>query len=108
MFSILFKSLHSGYFYVLLLSSGDFYKIYVFKIFFHEHNQSVIQFGSRSEQLLCPFGSGSKLFAKVILRRQESPLARKELILRSNTDLQEKKLVSLSFSYPIFKGRLLF
>ena len=45
-----------------------FFKINFFNKFFQEHYQSVKQFGSRS---------GSKLFAKVISRRNQLPLVRK-------------------------------
>ena len=49
------------------------------KKFFHEHYQSVKQFGSRSGLTFCGSWSGSKLFEKVIRRRQKLTLARKEL-----------------------------
>ena len=51
----------------------QFSKLTFSKKFFQEHNQSVKQFGSRSEPMLCRSWSGSKLFAKVISRRQNSP-----------------------------------
>ena len=43
--------------------------------FFHEHYQSVKKFGSRSGPTFCQSSSGSKMFAKVISRRQKSLLA---------------------------------
>ena len=58
-----------------------FFKINVFKKFFHEHYQSVKLLGSRPGPTFCRSCSGSKLFAKVISRRQKPPLARKELTL---------------------------
>ena len=57
-----------------------FFKLNFFKKFFQEHYQSVKQFGSRSGPTLCWAWSGSKLFAKIISRRQKSPLPGKELI----------------------------
>ena len=50
-----------------------------FQKFFHKHYQSVKQFGSRSGRTFCQPWSGSKLFAKVISRRQKLQLAKKEL-----------------------------
>ena len=47
-----------------------FFKINIFDNFFQEYHQSVKQFGSRSGRTKCPAWSGSKLFAKVITRRQ--------------------------------------
>ena len=55
-----------------------------------EHYQSVKLFESRSGLTFCLSCSGSKLFAKVISRRQKSPLARKELTL--------SRLVEIFFS----------
>ena len=52
-------------------------QINFYKQIFQEYNQSVKQFGSRSGR--CQACSGFKLFAKVISRRQKSPLAGKEL-----------------------------
>ena len=44
------NSLHAGWFFMLLLSSADFFKINFFKKIFQEHYHSVKQFGSRSGQ----------------------------------------------------------
>ena len=63
--------------FMLLLSSADFFFkiiIFSFKNIFHHHYLSVKR-----------FGSGSKLFAKAIRRRQKSPLARMELMQTSAT-----------------------
>ena len=54
-----------------------FFKMNFFKKIFQEHYQSVKQFGSRSGPMFCQSWSGSKLFAKVMIRRQKSALARK-------------------------------
>ena len=56
-----------------------FFNINYFKKLFQKHFQSVKRFGSRSGPTFCRSWSGSKLFAKVIIRRQKMPLARKEL-----------------------------
>ena len=64
-----------------------FFKINIFKKFFHEHYQSVKQFGSRSGLTFCRPWSGSKRFAKLISRRQKSQQARKELNLRCTSNL---------------------
>ena len=56
-----------------------FFKINFFKKFFHKHYQSVKKFGSRSGPTICWSWSGSKLFAKVISRRQKALRARNEL-----------------------------
>ena len=50
-----------------------FFKINFFEKFFQEHYQSDKQFGSRSGPTFWRSCSGSKLFAKVISRRQKSP-----------------------------------
>ena len=50
-----------------------------FPKFIQEHYQIVKLFGSRSGPTFCRSWSGSKLFANVISRQQESPLAQKEL-----------------------------
>ena len=56
------NSLHSGQFFMLLLSVADFFsKLTFFKNFFQGHYQCFKRFGSLS---------GSKLFAKVISRQQ--------------------------------------
>ena len=52
------------------LSSAEIFNIDGFKNFFQDYHQYVKRFGSRS---------GSKLFEKVINRRQKLPLARKKL-----------------------------
>ena len=51
---------------------------FFFKQIFQEYHQSVKKFGPRFGPTICRAWSGSKLFAKVISRRQKSPLARKE------------------------------
>ena len=56
-----------------------FFKINFSKIISQEYHQSVKQFGSRSDPTFCRAWSGSKLFAKVISRWHELPLAEKEL-----------------------------
>ena len=63
---IITLSLHSGKFFMLLLSSADFFQNY-FKRFFQEQYRSLKRFRSRSGRTRCLFSSGSKLFAKVIL-----------------------------------------
>ena len=68
---------------MLLLLSADF-----FLKFFQEHYQCIKQFGSRSRPKFSWSRSRSKLFAKVIRRRQKSPLARKEL--SSHADISSK------------------
>ena len=65
--------------FACFLSSADFFKIDFFKKKFQEHYQSVKQFGPRSGPTFCRSRSGSKLFAKVISRQQNLPLAGKEL-----------------------------
>ena len=52
----------------LLLSSAEFSQINVFKNFFQDYHQNFKH-----------FGTGSKLFVKVISRRQKPPLAGKDL-----------------------------
>ena len=51
-----------------------FFVIFFFK-FFQDHLQSVKQFGSRSGPTFCRSWSGFKLFAKVISKQQNLPLA---------------------------------
>ena len=54
------------------LSSADFFKIYFFEKFFHEHHQCVKQFGSRSGPTFCRPNLGpSKRFAKIISRQHQ-------------------------------------
>ena len=56
---------------MLLLLCADFFSKFTFlKHFFQEHYQSVKWFGSRSGPMFCLSCSGSKLFGKVIIRRQ--------------------------------------
>ena len=76
---------------MLLLSSADFFKINFFKKFFQEHYQSDKQFESRSGLTLQRFGS--KLFAKVISRRQKLPLAGKELNMHMQLSSGTKSLI---------------
>ena len=57
--------------YTLLLSADFFFKIIFFKKFFQKHYQSVKQFGFRSGPTFCRSWFESKLFAKVISRRQK-------------------------------------
>ena len=68
--------LHAGLLCMLFLSSADtFFEVSFFQKFFQEYYQSIKQFGSRSGQMFCRSLSGSKLFSKVISRRQKMPLA---------------------------------
>ena len=46
---------------------------------FFQYHRGVKQFGSRSGPTFCRAWSGSKLFAKVIIRQQKSPLVGKEI-----------------------------
>ena len=71
-----FNSLHACWVILHAFLSVDFSNL--FKNIFQEYHQSVKQFGSRSGPTKCRAWSGSKLFAKVISRRQKSPLAGKE------------------------------
>ena len=66
-----------GNFYHFFCRLPTFFKINSFKKLFQEHYQSVKQFESRSGPTFCRSWSGSKLFAKVISRRQKPPLAKK-------------------------------
>ena len=59
-----------GTFLLFCCRLHTFFKINLFKLFFQELYQSVKQFESRSEPMFCRSWSGSKLFAKVISRRQ--------------------------------------
>ena len=72
---------------MLVLSSGcrllTFFKNNLFKSFFQEHYQCQTVW----IQVRTDFWSGSKLFAKVISRRQDSLLARKVLIDRNTPSL---------------------
>ena len=63
-----------GNFFMLLLSSADFFKTNFFKKTFQGHYQRDKWFGSRSAL------AGSKLFTKFISRRQDSLLAEKRLM----------------------------
>ena len=81
---------------MLLVSSADFLKKNnFFKIFFHEHNQHVKQFGSRPGPTYCLAVSGSKLFTKVISRRQMSWLKISKKKVRGG--LKVEFLVKLSY-----------
>ena len=86
LFTYMLNSLHAMYFFMLLLSPVDLFNELSFRYFFREHYQSVKQVGSRSGPTFCRSWSGSKLFAKVISRRQNSSLAGKEL---NNLTLRE-------------------
>ena len=62
---------------LLLLSSTDLFKINFFKTFLHEDNQSVKWLDPDQDRSSgCSDLAGSKLFAKVISKRQ---IAKKEL-----------------------------
>ena len=50
-----------------------YFEVNFFKQFFQEHYDSVKQFGSRTGPTLDRSSSRSKLFAKVISRRQSNP-----------------------------------
>ena len=78
---------------IFSLSSADSFQNEIFKEFFQEHYQSVKWFEPRSGPPLCRSWSGSKLFAKVISRRQKSLLARLEKKIICNFD-------SFSFRNP--------
>ena len=61
------KVINAGkYIFHDFLSSADFFQINIFKNFY----QKLKQFGSRSDMTFCQDWSGSKLFAKVIIRRR--------------------------------------
>ena len=68
-----------GNFACFFVICGFCFKSTFSKKIFQEYHQSVKQFGSRSVLMFCWARSGSKLFAKVISRRQKSPLAWKGL-----------------------------
>ena len=57
-----------SWFLMILLSSVDFFKNWLFWHFFQEHYQSVQQFGSRSGCTFCQSWARFKLFVKVISR----------------------------------------
>ena len=76
---LLSGALTLGDFCIHFLWSVDFFKIDFYKKIFQEYHQSVKQFGLRSGSTFFRARSGSKLFAKVISRRQKSPLAGKEI-----------------------------
>ena len=59
-------------FHALVVVCSGFSKLTFSKNSFQEHFQSVKPFGSRPWQMFCRSWSGSKLFAKVISRRQKS------------------------------------
>ena len=86
--TLFFNSLHAGYFFMLLLSSADFFQTILFKILFQEHYRNVKWFGFRSEPTFCLSWSWYKLFESVICRCQKSLLARKRL---SNTFIKGSK-----------------
>ena len=77
-------TLHAGYLFMLLLSSADFFKINFFNINFFQKiismNTIRVSNGLDPEQdrQKCWSLLGSKLFTKVISRRQMTPLAWKE------------------------------
>ena len=79
---IFLNSLHAGHVFFLFffVVCGFFLKNQFFQKSLsgiQEYHQSVKKFGSRSGRTFCWAWSGSKLFAKVINRRQKSPLLRK-------------------------------
>ena len=81
---------------MIFFSSAFFFsKSTLYEKFFQENHQGVKQFGSRSCPTICRAGSGSKLFAKVISRRQNSLLSRKEIKIdiSDNCNRQEKSRV---------------
>ena len=69
---IAFNSLHAGYCFIIFCRLQIIFKINFFENFFQEHYWSVKLFGSRSGLTVsqCQAWSGSKLFAKIISRRQ--------------------------------------
>ena len=73
-------------FFMFLLSSVDFSMNFISKFSFRNKIKNVKQVGFRSGPTFCRSWSGSKLFAKVISRRQKSSLAGKEL---NNLTLRE-------------------
>ena len=75
-----------GYFSWFLSSADFFFKIKFIEKFFQEYQLGVKLLGSRSSLTKCRAWSGSKLFAKVISRWQNSPLAGKELDLDCGRD----------------------
>ena len=87
-----------GIFYASFVVCRLFSKQTFFQKFFQEHDQSVKQFGSRSDRR-----SGSKLFATVICRRQNSLVARKKLNVHKRSEMSRLFLFFLSggsFLYP--------
>ena len=69
--------LHAGLLLMFLLLSAVFFKINFFKKLFQKHYQNVKRFGSRSGPTFCRAWSRSKLFAKIMSRRQNSLLVGK-------------------------------
>ena len=64
-------SLHAGQFYMNLCRLQIVFKIsFVFKIFFQKHSQCAKRSGTRSGKAFCHSWTGSKLFTKIISRRQ--------------------------------------
>ena len=58
---------------MFLVSSADFFsKIDFLQIIFQKHYQSAKRFGNKSVPMFCRSWSGSKLFAKLISRRQKT------------------------------------
>ena len=46
-------SLHTGYFFMILLLSADFFRINFFKNFYQEHYESVKWFGPGNRPMFC-------------------------------------------------------
>ena len=79
---------------LLFSSTNFFFKINLSKKFLQEHYHSVKWLRSSSGPIFCRSWSGSKLFAKVIIRRQKAPLAKKEYKLK----LPQNSSVSMHIS----------
>ena len=63
-------SLHAGQFYMNLCRLQIVFISYVFKIFFQKRSQCAKRSGTRSGQAFCHSLTESKLFTKIISRRQ--------------------------------------
>ena len=85
-----------------------FFKINFFTILFHEHNHESNCLDTGQVSTFCRSWSGSKLFAIVIGRRQEMPLASKELKYCKNwigplNLMNNLKRPILTFTRPLVK-----
>ena len=69
-------------------------KLTFIKKLFQEQYRSVTLFGSRSGPTSCGPLSGSKLFAKVISKRQKSPLASKDVKANNNRSIKMKNYLA--------------